>query len=97
MPLVAEDGIGRKRIKEALSTQKIEPRKSGFYLCNMVRMEKTAPSEGSEREPPIEDRMNKVNLGDSEKPRPVLISSSLSGEERDAYIELLNEFKDVFA
>lgn len=41
--------------------------------------------------------MNEVNLGDSENPRPILISSSLNGKERDAHIELLNEFKDLFA
>ena len=41
--------------------------------------------------------MNEVNLGNLENPRPVLISSSLNDEERDAYIDLLNKFKDAFA
>lgn len=63
----------------------------------MVKMEETTPSKEREREPPTEDWMDKVNLGSSENPRPVLMSSSLNSEERDAYIGLLNEFKDVFA
>lgn len=63
----------------------------------MVRVEETTSSEKSEREPSTEDQMNEVNLGSSENPRPVLISSSLNREERDAYIEPLNKFKDVFA
>ncbi|XXG41778.1 hypothetical protein AAC387_Pa01g2176 [Persea americana] len=71
--------------------------RSRVYLYNMVRMEETTISKESERELLTEDRMNEVNLGDSEDPRLVLINNSLNGEERDAYIELLNEFKDIFA
>ncbi|XXG83186.1 hypothetical protein AAC387_Pa10g0995 [Persea americana] len=71
--------------------------RSRVYLCNMVRMEETTISEESERESLSKDRMDEVNLGDLEDPRLVLISSSLNGEERDAYIELLNEVKDIFA
>ncbi|KAJ8620325.1 hypothetical protein MRB53_028854 [Persea americana] len=62
----------------------------------MVRVEETTSPNKSEREPSTEDQMNEVNLGSSENPRPVLISSSLNREERDAYIEPLKKFKDVF-
>lgn len=41
--------------------------------------------------------MDEVNIGNPENPCPVLISSRLNNEERDAYIRLLTEFKDVFA
>ena len=62
----------------------------------MVRMEETTSLEESERELPTKDRTNEVNLGNSENPRQVLISSSLNGEERDTYIELFNGFKVFF-
>ena len=63
----------------------------------MVRAKETTSPEESEREPSTEDWMNEVNLRSSENPCPVLISSSMNKKERDAYIELLKEFKDVFA
>ena len=71
--------------------------KSRVYLCIMVRMEETAIPQENEREPLTKDWMDEVNLGGSEDPQLILISSSLNGEERDAYVELLKEFKDIFA
>ena len=42
--------------------------------------------------------MAEVNLGsDSQKPRPISISSSLTEKENTELILLLKEFKDVFA
>ncbi|XXG89161.1 hypothetical protein AAC387_Pa12g1232 [Persea americana] len=41
--------------------------------------------------------MDGVNLGGAEHPRLVLISNSLNGGERDTYVELLEELKDIFA
>lgn len=63
----------------------------------MVKMEETTPLEERERESPTKDLMDEVDLGSSEDLCLVLISSSLKGEEKDAYVGLLNEFKDVFA
>lgn len=40
--------------------------------------------------------MDDVDLGSPERPRPILISKSLNKEEKASYIELLNEFRDVF-
>ncbi|XXG82943.1 hypothetical protein AAC387_Pa10g0824 [Persea americana] len=71
--------------------------RSRVYLCNMIKMEEKAIPEENEGESPTEDRMDEVNLGGAEDPRLVLISSSLNGEERDAYVELLKGFNDIFS
>ncbi|KAL0313516.1 UNVERIFIED_CONTAM: Retrovirus-related Pol polyprotein from transposon opus [Sesamum radiatum] len=42
------------------------------------------------------DEFKEINLGDIENPRPIYISALLIDEEK-AYVELLHEFKDVFA
>ena len=45
-----------------------------------------------------EEELEEVNLGsDSQEPRPISISSSLSKKEKTEPILLLKEFKDVFA
>ncbi|KAL0455335.1 UNVERIFIED_CONTAM: Transposon Tf2-12 polyprotein [Sesamum latifolium] len=43
------------------------------------------------------DELREVNLGNTEDPRPIYTSASLTQEEEEAYIMLLHEFKDVFA
>ncbi|KAL0371823.1 UNVERIFIED_CONTAM: hypothetical protein Scaly_0863900 [Sesamum calycinum] len=43
------------------------------------------------------DKLKEVNLGNIENPRPIYISASLTQEEKEPYIALLHEFKDVFA
>ena len=45
-----------------------------------------------------EEELEEVNLGsDSQEPRPISISSSLTEKENTELILLLKEFKDVFA
>ena len=45
-----------------------------------------------------EEELEKVDLGfDSEQPRPISISASLTEMEKSELILLLKEFKDVFA
>ncbi|XP_075099047.1 uncharacterized protein LOC142175936 [Nicotiana tabacum] len=43
------------------------------------------------------DALKKVNLGAIEDLKPKYVSASLTGDEESKYIELLKEFKDVFA
>ncbi|KAL0406508.1 UNVERIFIED_CONTAM: hypothetical protein Slati_3964700 [Sesamum latifolium] len=43
------------------------------------------------------DESREVNLGNTEDPRPIYTSASLTQEEEEAYIMILHEFKDVFA
>ncbi|KAL0453817.1 UNVERIFIED_CONTAM: hypothetical protein Slati_1359800 [Sesamum latifolium] len=43
------------------------------------------------------DELREVNLGNTEDPRPIYMSASLTQEEEGTYITLLHEFKDVFA
>ena len=45
-----------------------------------------------------EEELEEVDLGsDSQEPRPILISASLTETEKSKLILLLKEFKDVFA
>ncbi|KAL4596793.1 hypothetical protein ACB092_12G188800, partial [Castanea dentata] len=43
------------------------------------------------------DELKEVNIGATEDHRPVFINANLSLEEEDAYVELLKEYRDVFA
>ena len=43
------------------------------------------------------DELRELNLGTSEEPRPIYVSSLLIMEEESKYFELLIEYKDVFA
>ena len=43
------------------------------------------------------DELKEVNIDTAEDFRPVFINANLSLEEEDAYVELLEEYKDVFA
>ncbi|KAH6815278.1 hypothetical protein C2S51_020098 [Perilla frutescens var. frutescens] len=43
------------------------------------------------------DELKEINLGDENDPRPTYISALLTADEENLYIELLKEFKDVFA
>ncbi|KAL0413584.1 UNVERIFIED_CONTAM: hypothetical protein Sradi_1560100 [Sesamum radiatum] len=56
-----------------------------------------APVELEEGVKATVDELKEVNLGNTEDPRPIYTSASLTQEEEEAYIELLHEFKDVFA
>jgi len=43
------------------------------------------------------DDLKELNLGTNEEPRPIYVSSSLTLEVENQYLELLSEHKDVFA
>ena len=43
------------------------------------------------------DDLKELNLGTNEEPRPIYVSSALTLEEEKQYLELLSEYKDVFA
>ncbi|XP_071904292.1 uncharacterized protein [Coffea arabica] len=43
------------------------------------------------------DELKEINLGTSDDPRPIYISSCMTPEEEKEYVELLLEFRDVFA
>ncbi|KAL0412259.1 UNVERIFIED_CONTAM: Transposon Tf2-12 polyprotein [Sesamum latifolium] len=56
-----------------------------------------APVELEEGVKATVDELREINLGNTEDPRPIYTSASLTQEEEEAYIMLLHEFKDVFA
>ncbi|XP_070041508.1 uncharacterized protein [Nicotiana tomentosiformis] len=58
---------------------------------------KDAPPELEEGVKAMIDALKEVNLGTDEEPRPTYISALLAIDEESTYIELLKEFKDVFA
>jgi hypothetical protein len=46
---------------------------------------------------PIVDEFKEINLGIFENPRPTFINANLSHEEEMDYMELLMEYRDIFA
>ena len=50
-----------------------------------------------QREPPTEDKVTKVNLGDEANSKPIFISESLSLLEKEDLIYLVRDYIDVFA
>ena len=50
-----------------------------------------------QREPPTEDEVIQVDVGDKDHPKPIFISKSLSPQEKEEYISLIREYIDVFA
>ncbi|KAL0401720.1 UNVERIFIED_CONTAM: hypothetical protein Slati_4201900 [Sesamum latifolium] len=56
-----------------------------------------APPELEEGVKTTVDELKEINLGDVENPRPIYISALLTDDEEEAYVELLHEFKNVFA
>jgi len=50
-----------------------------------------------QREPPTEDKVAQINLGDEANPEPIFISESLSSSEKEDLISLVREYIDVFA
>ncbi|KAL0430487.1 UNVERIFIED_CONTAM: hypothetical protein Sradi_0674700 [Sesamum radiatum] len=56
-----------------------------------------APPELEEGVKTTVDEWKEINLGDVENHRPIYISVLLTDDEEEAYVELLHEFKDVFA
>ena len=43
------------------------------------------------------DELKEINLGTTKEPRPTFISALLTPEEKEGYLKLLVEYKDVFA
>ena len=50
-----------------------------------------------QREPPTEDKVVQINLGDEANPKPIFISEGLSPSEKRDLISLVQEYIDVFA
>src|SRR4051812_22052416 len=50
-----------------------------------------------QREPPTNDALLQVNMGDEINPKPIYISDTLSQEEKADLIALIKEYVDVFA
>ena len=48
-------------------------------------------------EPPTEDKVVQINLGDEANPKPIFISERLSSSEKEDLISLVREYIDVFA
>lgn len=69
-------------------------------ICEEAQIEdedaKDAPPELEEGVKVTVDELKEINLGDDNDPRPTYISALLSSEEEETYIQLLQEFKDVF-
>ena len=49
-----------------------------------------------QHEPPTEDKVTQINLGDEANPKPIFISESLSPSEKEDLISLVQEYIDVF-
>jgi hypothetical protein len=43
------------------------------------------------------DKLEDVDIGNSDKPRPTFVSASLESDFREELIKLLKEYKDCFA
>ena len=50
-----------------------------------------------QREPPTEDEVVQINMGDETNPKPIFVSQSLSQPEQEELVVLLHEYIDVFA
>jgi len=50
-----------------------------------------------QREPPTEDKVTQINLGDEANPKPIFISESLSPSDKEDLISLVRDNIDVFA
>src|SRR5204863_6478889 len=50
-----------------------------------------------QREPPTDDALLQVNMGDKANPKPIYISDTLSQDEKADLIALTREYIDVFA
>jgi hypothetical protein len=45
----------------------------------------------------LADKLEEIDIGDGDKPRPTFISANLDSSFREALIKLLKEHKDCFA
>ncbi|KAH0685749.1 hypothetical protein KY285_019065 [Solanum tuberosum] len=58
---------------------------------------KDAPPELEEGVKVTVDALKEINLGTDEDPKPTYVNASLASDEEKAYVDLLKEYKDVFA
>ncbi|KAL0451212.1 UNVERIFIED_CONTAM: hypothetical protein Slati_1099300 [Sesamum latifolium] len=101
------EGWGIKRKNEAPDNFSYIMRKSlegqstnhGLHTNGEIEEEDAgdAPVELEEGVKATVDELREVNLGNTEDPRSIYTSASLTQEEEGAYIMLLHKFKDVFA
>ncbi|GAA0147863.1 hypothetical protein LIER_07460 [Lithospermum erythrorhizon] len=56
-----------------------------------------APLELEEGVKAMVDELKEINLGTTEEPRPIYINALMTSEEERQYVDLLHEFRDVFA
>ncbi|XP_075095392.1 uncharacterized protein LOC142173674 [Nicotiana tabacum] len=93
--------------QNASSYMEVEKKCLDIHVCNHISFNDGDPQEdeGTKDAPPeleegvktTVDALKKVNLGVVEDPKPTYVSASLNGDEEKKYIELLKEFKDIFA
>jgi hypothetical protein len=50
-----------------------------------------------QREPPTEDEVIQVDVGEEDHPKPIFLSKNLSPQEKEDYISLIQDYIDVFA
>src|SRR4051812_47825937 len=50
-----------------------------------------------QREPPTDDKLVQINLGDGFTPKPIFVGEGLSPSEREDLIKLIREYIDVLA
>src|SRR5438046_248870 len=50
-----------------------------------------------QREPPTDDKLLQIDLGDGVTPKTIFVGEGLSPEEREDLIKLIREYVDVFA
>ncbi|GKV49781.1 hypothetical protein SLEP1_g56513 [Rubroshorea leprosula] len=92
---------------QEISKPSVEEQKAAE--SNHVSIEKISDSDSSDEEPnpapeafeeggqATTDELKQWNLGTEDDPRPIFLSASLSLEEEVRYVQLLTEYKDVFA
>ncbi|XP_070005718.1 uncharacterized protein [Nicotiana sylvestris] len=93
--------------QNASSYTEVEEKCLDIHVCHHISFNDGDPQEDEDAKdaPPVleewvktmVDALKEVNLGVVEDPKATYISASLTCDEESKYIELLKEFKDVFA
>lgn len=81
------------------------PRGSRVASCDHITVGKSLEEENVRDAPPkfeegvkvTVDELNEISLGTSDEPRPIYIIALLLPSKEKSYVELLHEFKYVFA
>ena len=81
--------INQLEYEEAIETFETEPWAQQFDFQWEKRFE--------QREPPTEDKVIQVNLGNQDNPKPIFISENLSLMEKEELMVLVREYINVFA